>query len=261
MLLPTDRELNPAPPPRDTMTPPIVAILAGGLATRMLPATATTPKSMLPVAGEPFIAHQLRSLARQGMREVVLCCGHLHQQIETYVGDGSRFGVSVRYALDGGRLLGTGGALRKALPLLGPRFAVLYGDSYLPAPLLPAWHAFLESGKQALMTVLANRDRWDTSNVLFQAGRLLCYLKSAAAPPLRRPMRHIDYGFICLESAVLAAVPQPRFDLASLLEQLSAENQLAGFEVHQRFYEIGSPAGLAETHALLAAARQVETAP
>ena len=237
--------------PRFTSLPspmPSIALLAGGLATRMRPATSTLAKSMLPIAGLPFIEHQLRMLAAQAISHVVICCGHFEEQIRTYVGDGSAFGCAVEYSTDGAQPLGTGGALLKALPLLGDRFLVMYGDSFLPVAMAPIWRSFLESGRQALMTVYRNADQWDTSNVEFAHGTILCYSKDARTPG----MRHIDYGLNCLGAEVLQAWPEDtRFDLADVMSALVEQGELAGFEVRERFYEIGSPAGFAETDALL----------
>lgn len=226
------------------MAMPPVAILAGGLATRMRPLTETVPKALLEVAGEPFIAHQLRLLVREGVSEVVLCLGYLGEQVEDFVGDGSRFGLRVRHAHEGDRLLGTGGALRQALPLLGPEMMILYGDSYLDiayAPVVEAWRA---SGLDGLMTVYANESRYDASNVVFAHRRIVFYSKKIKRPD----MRHIDWGLGLLRSAVLAAHPpgQP-FDLADVYTELVAAGRLAGYEVDHRFYEIGSHEGLAET--------------
>ena len=158
-----------------------IAILAGGLATRMRPLTATVPKSLLDVNGEPFIAHQLRLLAGWGVERVVVCGGYLGEQIEAYVGDGSRFGLQVAYSFDGDRLLGTAGALLRALPLLGDRFMTIYGDSYLPCDARAAVRAFDESRKLALMTVLRNQGKWDTSNVVFEGGEIVVYDKKSRA--------------------------------------------------------------------------------
>ena len=230
---------------------PPIAVLAGGLATRMHPVTATLPKSMLEVAGEPFIAHQLRLFRREGAGRVVLCIGHLGQAIEDFVGDGSRFGLAIAYARDGERLMGTGGALRRALPLLGPEFLVIYGDSYLDIAFAPVLEAFHRAGQPALMTVFHNAGRWDTSNVEFAAGRILAYSKD----PTPR-MAHIDYGLQMLRAEVLGAAPESEpFDLAVTYRELVAAGRMAGYEVTRRFYEIGSPAGLAETAAYIAAAR------
>lgn len=227
---------------------PTLALLAGGLATRMRPVTTTIAKSMLPVAGLPFIEHQLRMLAGQAISHVVICCGHLEEQIRAHVGDGSAFGCSVDYSADGPHPLGTGGALRKALPLLGERFLVMYGDSFLPVAIAPVWRSFIESGKQALMTVHHNGDRWDTSNVEFAQGSIVSYSKHTRTPR----MRYIDYGLNCLSAEVLQHWPAgARFDLADVTAMLVEQGELAGFEVRERFYEIGSPAGLAETDALL----------
>lgn len=225
-----------------------VAILAGGLATRLRPATETVPKSLLEVAGKPFAAHQLDLLARAGASRVVFCVGYRGDMVEQALGDGSRWNLGVQYAFDGPVLLGTGGALRRALPLLGDRFLVLYGDSYLRCDYGAVERAFLESGKPALMTVLRNDGAWDRSNVGYADGRIVVYDKQQPT----REMHHIDYGLGALTASVLGARPadQP-FDLAEVYRDLAARGDLAGFEVVERFYEIGSPAGLAETRALL----------
>lgn len=219
-----------------------VAILAGGLATRLRPITQTIPKSMVEVAGEPFVAHQLRQLRREGVTRVVFCIGYLGEQIRDFVGDGSRFGLEVEYSFDGPELLGTGGALRQALPKLGPAFFVLYGDSYLDIRYPAVEETFRTSGKPALMTVLRNEDRWDTSNVAFAEGTILRYSKMVRDAE----MRYIDYGLGVLSAEVLEAWPERKFDLAALYEDLAKQGNLAGFETAQRFYEIGSHGGLQE---------------
>jgi NDP-sugar pyrophosphorylase family protein len=227
---------------------PPLALLAGGLATRLRPLTERVPKSLLEVAGEPFIAHQLRLLAVQGIHDVVICCGHLGGMIADFVGDGERFGCRVRYSFDGAPLLGTGGAIRKALPLLGSRFWAMYGDSYLPAEFAPVLRAFEHSGKAALMTVFRNDDQWDASNVQFSEGRIVRYAKRDCAAA----MRHIDYGLGIYSAAAFGDLPEgSAFDLAEVQGDLIARGAMAGFEVTERFYEIGSPAGLAETDTLL----------
>ena len=221
-----------------------VAILAGGLATRLGPLVAGTPKALIDVAGRPFIEHQIRWLARSGVTRVVLCVGYLGEKIQRALGDGVRFGLHLQYAFDGPKLLGTGGALRQALPLLGPQFLILYGDAYLDCDCAAVESAFLQSGKIGLMSVLQNDKQWDTSNVLFENSRILRYDK-------RNPtgdMRHIDYGLGALAAAAFDADPDGEIaDLATLYEGLVARGQMAGFEVTKRFYEIGSIRGLEET--------------
>ena len=225
-----------------------LAILAGGLATRLRPITETIPKSLVSVAGRPFIEHQLEQLRREGIRRVVLCVGYLGEMVRDVVGDGSRFGLRVDYSFDGPKLLGTGGALRQALPLLGDAFFVLYGDSYLPIPFAPVAETFLKSGKQGLMTVYRNEGSHDTSNVVFDDGRIRTYDKKARLPE----MRHIDYGLELLKPAAFDPFAgREAFDLAELLQDLLHRDQLAGHEVLTRFYEIGSHAGLTELDALL----------
>ena len=221
-----------------------VAILAGGLATRLRPITETIPKSLVEVAGKPFICHQLDYLHAQGIRRVVLCLGYLGEMIQAVVGDGSKFGLDVLYSADGPMLLGTGGALKQALPLLGEQFFVLYGDSFLPVDFASVEKAFFARKKSALMTVLENGDRWDKSNVLFHAGELVEYNKHAPRPE----MAFIDYGLGVLRSHALDMYPAGQaFDLAEVYHALSVKGQLAGYQVQERFYEIGSHNGLKET--------------
>jgi len=221
-----------------------VAILAGGLATRLHPITEKIPKALVDVAGRPFVVRQLEYLRSQGVGRVVLCLGYLGEQVEAVVGDGSAFGMEVRYSWDGPRLLGTGGALKQALPLLGEQFFVFYGDSYLPVDFRKVERNFLASGKPALMTVLKNGDRWDKSNVLFRDGGIAEYNKRAPRPE----MTHIDYGLGVLSASVLENSPANKpFDLADIYHNLSVQGLLAGHEVFERFYEIGSYKGLEET--------------
>lgn len=225
-----------------------VAILAGGLATRLRPTTEKIPKALIPVAGQPFLAHQLRLLQSAGIRKVVLCVGYRGEMIEQEFGDGRNFGVELSYSFDGPELLGTGGALKKAQLLLGQSFLVLYGDSYLPIDYTAPARAFVASGKLGLMTVFRNEGRWDTSNVWFQDGAIKSYSKKERTPK----MHHIDYGLGILDSNALASWPEGKaFDLADVYRDLVLRNELAGFEVEQRFYEIGSPEGLAELDAML----------
>jgi NDP-sugar pyrophosphorylase family protein len=224
-----------------------VAILAGGLATRLRPITEKIPKSLVPVAGEPFLAHQLKLLHARGIRRVVLCVGHLGEMIERDFGD-EKFGVKLEYSFDGEKLLGTGGAIKRALPKLGDEFFILYGDSYLPLDYAPVAEFFHRSGKAGLMTVYRNEGRYDASNVVFRDGEIVVYDKKLKSPE----MKHIDYGLSLFKASVFEAFPaDEKFDLADVMQKLVREKQLAGYEVSERFYEMGSPTGLAELEALL----------
>jgi NDP-sugar pyrophosphorylase family protein len=222
--------------------------LAGGLATRLRPLTDSVPKALVAVKGEPFIHHQLRLLKKNGVDEVVLCVGHLGELIRDAVGDGADWGLKVSYSFDGATLLGTGGALMKALPRLGDCFFVLYGDSYLPVDFRAVQAAFDPRNADALMTVLSNGNRWDRSNVRFENGLLVEYDKRSARPE----MRHIDYGLGIIGASVFGAYASEKaFDLADYYRDLSLRGRLAGFEVATRFYEIGSVKGIEDTEAFL----------
>lgn len=225
-----------------------VAVLAGGLATRLWPLTQTIPKSLVDVAGKPFAVHQVELLKRAGVGQIVYCIGYLGEMVREELGDGSRFGLRISYSEDGPRPLGTGGAMRRALPLLGPAFFVLYGDSYLRCEYGAVEEAFRASGKNGLMTVLRNEDRWDRSNVVFEEGRILRYDKKERDAR----MKHIDYGLGVLSAGVFDQYPWDKsLDLATVYQDLLGAGDLAGFEVKERFYEVGSAAGLEETRALL----------
>jgi MurNAc alpha-1-phosphate uridylyltransferase len=224
-------------------------ILAGGLGTRLGAITKTLPKALVPVRNRPFIDYQLTWLERQLVTHVVLCVGHLGEQIVAHVGDGKRYGLAAEYVEDGPDLKGTAGALRRALDAgkLDDAFFVLYGDSFLPIAYPPVFARFREIGCAALMTVMRNEGRWDRSNVVYTPPRIALYDKHCGAAERAR-MTHIDYGLSVLSSALIEArVPaEATSDLAHLFHRLSIANELAAYEVTERFYEVGSPVGIAD---------------
>jgi NDP-sugar pyrophosphorylase family protein len=225
-----------------------VAILAGGLATRLRPITEKVPKLLIEVAGEPFFSHQIRVLRKAGLKHLVLCVGHLGEKIVELYGDGSRHGVQIDYSFDGPKLLGTGGALIRALPLLGETFYTLYGDSYLPIDYQAVGRYFSSSGKLGLMTVFENHERYDSSNVWFENGEIMLYEKKNKVPQ----MHHIDYGLGVFRATAFDDFPRDSVvDLAEVQKALVSKRELAGYEIPERFYEIGSPAGLQELDRLL----------
>ena len=223
--------------------PPMV-IIAGGIATRLRPVTETIPKAMLMVAGKPFIAHQLLLLQKNGIKKVVICSGYLSNQIEDFVGDGSKFGLSATFCVDGEKLLGTGGAVKHALPLLEEEFFVMYGDSYLTVDFKHVFDHFLRSPCMGLMTVFKNRNAWDSSNIVFKGGKILTYDKKHKIPG----MDYIDYGLGILRKSAFDLMGERQvFDLSELYQNLILKDQMSGYEVPERFYEIGSLSALEET--------------
>ena len=219
-------------------------ILAGGLGTRMLPRSERLPKALLPVAGVPFVDHQLRWLAAHGVDEAVLSIGHLGGMLRDHVGSGERFGIPVRCIDEGDDLRGTAGAVRLALDsgVLRSLFLLTYGDSYLPIDFGDFGRAFERSGAPAMMCVFRNEGRWDRSNVIVDGGRVVRYDKRAHDPR----MDHIDYGLSAFRRDVIEdrLLRGGRGDLADMLHDLSNDGQLAAFEATTRFFEVGSPAGL-----------------
>jgi NDP-sugar pyrophosphorylase family protein len=225
---------------------PPVCVLAGGLGTRLGDRVRETPKPLIEVAGEPFLIHQLRLLAAHGLKQVVLCVGYLGSLIEERIGS-ERLGMRIAYSYDDPGLDGTLGAVRRALPLLGERFLVLYGDTYLRVDYAAVARAWLDSGLPAVMTVLRNDGRWDTSNVVFEDGMVKRYDKEKPTAE----MRWIDYGLGGLTAEAVELLPDSERGLPALYRVLAERGELVGFPVTNRFYEIGSPAALAETEAFL----------
>ena len=222
-------------------------ILAGGLGTRLYPLTRDIPKALVPVKGKPFADYQLAWLASQGITDIVYCIGHLGDQIVDFVGDGSRWALNVSYVDEGTQLKGTGGALQMALQFASLRdvFFLTYGDSFLPIAYPPIMKVFGQSQKPAMMTVLRNENRWDRSNVIYEPPLVALYDKNCS-PETRARMTHIDYGLLVLSRQFVSCRIRPDavVDLADILGQSSRSGELAGYEVFQRFYEIGSLSGI-----------------
>ncbi len=231
-----------------------VAILAGGLATRLRPIISQIPKSLIEVSGKPFICHQLDYLQNQGIKKVVLCIGYLGEMIREVVGNGSKWEMDVSYSIDGPNLLGTGGAIKKAIPLLGEKFFILYGDSYLPIDYKSVQNSFIASGKSGLMTILKNYNQWDRSNVIYSCEKIIEYSKKKPSPD----MKYIDYGLgIVTSQSILDFYENEAFDLEEIYNKLSSSGQLFGYEVYTRFYEIGSHAGIFEASSYLAENKKI----
>lgn len=227
---------------------PAIADIVGGEATRLYPLTLNKPKFMLEVAGKPFIYHQLSLFKQNGISDVVLCTGRLSEQIEKYVGDGSAWGLKVRYANEGPIPLGTGGTIKRAIPQLPDEFFVIYGDSYLDIPFKPVYERFKAEKKQALMTVYHNKDLLGRSNTVFKDGKIIMYDKVNHPPE----MEYIDYGLSLMKKSVFDDWPEgKKFDLSEVYTKLLERQELAAFEVSSRFYEIGSFEGLKETEQYL----------
>lgn len=225
-------------------------ILAGGLATRMRPITETLPKALIPVCGKPFVHHQLEWLARHGVTSAVLSIGYKGDMIRDAVGTGKRWGIEITYVDEGKDLKGTGGALRLCLDegVLDESFLVTYGDSFLPVDFSAVWSAFQMQKLPALMTVFRNQGKWDTSNVWFKEGRIHLYDKHHRSVEHIEKLQYIDYGLSVFQRSVIEKmVPSgEKVDLSDVFNALSLDGLLAGYEVNTRFYEIGSPEGLAD---------------
>jgi N-acetyl-alpha-D-muramate 1-phosphate uridylyltransferase len=227
----------------------LVAILCGGKATRIAHLARGISKTLIPLAGEPFLAYQLRWLRNEGASDVVLLTGQNFDAIRACAGDGRSFGLSIRYSEDGPLPLGTAGAVRNALPLLGDRFLTVYGDA-LPQVRLEAVGAALAPPFEGVMTVFRNQDQGHPSNAAIDGERVAAYDKGVAPGT----MTHMDYGVNAFRAESFVEVPQDRCaDLAEVHRAMVARGTLRAFPVYERWYEIGSPDGLAETEQFIVA--------
>jgi len=217
-------------------------VLAGGLATRLGARAESTPKYLVEVAGQPFARWQLERIAAAGFDEVVLCIGHLGEMIERALSD-QAFGLRLRYAREGDTLLGTGGALKRAEALLDDCFLLTYGDSYLPFDYAgPLRDLLAHDDALATMAVFANAGRFDRSNVAVEGERVAVYNKNAAAGEYD----YIDYGAVALKRSALSQLPAGRSDLSRLQTDLARDGVMRAYLAPERFYEIGSEAGIAD---------------
>lgn len=225
-----------------------VVILAGGLGTRLRPLTETIPKALVPIAGRPFIEYQIELLRRGGVTDLIICVGHLGHLIEEHLGDGRRFGVSIRYGYERDGLLGTAGAIKNVEALLADAFLVQYGDSYLLVDYADVTRYLRQHNALGLMVVYKNDDRWDRSNVVIDGDYVRAYDKTNKLPG----MVYIDFGVLVFRREVFTDIPlSVPTDLSTVHQSLIAQGQLLAYETHERFYEVGSTAGLREFETLL----------
>jgi NDP-sugar pyrophosphorylase family protein len=217
-----------------------MAILAGGLAVRLGDLARNRPKSLIEVAGKPFLEHQLEFLRKAGLTEAVLCIGHLGEQIRRRFGDGAEFGVNITYSVEK-EMLGSAGALKNAEALLEDVFYTMYGDSYLFLDFASTMSYFLSQNKLALMTVYRNQNRYDRSNTAIAGNLVTKYAKQDRTPD----MVYIDYGANIFRKEALKMIPEDQFyPLEEFFPRLIVKEELLAFEVKERFYEIGSPQGI-----------------
>jgi NDP-sugar pyrophosphorylase family protein len=220
-----------------------IVVLAGGPGTRLKPLTEETPKSMIPVKGKPFLYYQIELFKRNDIRDIVLCVGYMAEKIMERFGDGSKFGVRIRYSVEGGTLLGTAGALKKAEPLLDDVFFLTYGDAYLVLDYTNVMAYFKRSDKLGLMVVYKNSNRFDKSNVVIEDGYVKVYDKKRQTAE----MAYIDYGVSVLSNKSLSLIaPNVIMDLQEFYRALIERRELLAYETYNRFYEIGSFTGLKE---------------
>ena len=213
-----------------------IVILAGGYGTRVSSIANNLPKSLIPIGKEPFVAHQLRLLASKGFKDVLMCVGYQSDQIKNFVKDGNAFHLNVKYAHDGDQLLGTGGAIQSAFSQLPENFFVVYGDAYLQCDYADIQKTFEKSCKLGLMTIYKNNNQWDKSNVEYDGKKICCYSKTH----ITQSMSYIDFGLnIFSKKAFLSFAKKSHFDLSEVHESLVKQNELAAYEVEERFYEIG----------------------
>jgi N-acetyl-alpha-D-muramate 1-phosphate uridylyltransferase len=224
------------------MTLPMV-ILAGGLATRLGDLSIHTPKSLIPIFGRPFIEWQIENMKDSGVSDFLICIGHLGEQISDYLGNGEKLGVNIEYSSDGPSPLGTGGAIIAAINRLPDYFMITYGDSYLPTNFNKIENHFFQLTTNALMTVYNNKEERERSNCYYRDGMVKKYSKRYFS----QEMNYVDYGLTVVNKSVFDSISsQIKFDLSDTFEELSVKTDLPGYEILDRYYEIGSIQGIRE---------------
>ena len=223
-----------------------VIILAGGKATRLGKIAKNTPKSLIKINNHPFLYHQLIYLEKQGIKEVIICAGHLGFKIKKFI-EKKKINLKIKYFNDGKKLLGTGGAIKKILPFVKNNFFVMYGDSYLPINFRNVQKLYINSKKLGLITIYKNKNKLDKSNITLKSGNIY-YDKFK---PIKG-MHYIDYGLNILNKRVFKYFNlKKKFDLAEVLNLISKKNLLTFMLVKKRFYEIGSLNGIKDTEDFL----------
>jgi NDP-sugar pyrophosphorylase family protein len=221
-----------------------VIVLCGGLGTRLRAAVADRPKALAPVGNQPFLAMQLELLRDRGARHFVLCVGHLAEQVQAAFGDGSALGVRIDYSLDGEKLLGTGGALKRAEGFFTPSAIVVNGDTYIDVDLvrLVRVHSSVrEWGAVATLTLARVQDasRFGTVEV-DEEGRVKRFREKATASE----DQWVNAGMYVIERELIERIPAGEVvslerDVfpAALYDGLT----LAAFTQDRPFHDIGTP--------------------
>ena len=228
-----------------------VVILAGGLGTRLKKLTEKIPKALIEVGGKPFIFHQLALLKKQNVKDVIISIHHYGDQIRKEIGDGKKFGLSIKYVEDGNEPLGTGGAIKRISKNLKEHFFIMYGDSYLRESFSEILKSF-QPNHGPLMVVYHNQDKFDKSNVMIKNNKIY-YSKSN----IQKNSQYIDYGLNIFHFEDLRKFDEKSFDL-SLVQESSSQSGLLQYHIaKERFYEIGTLEGIKDLETFLNENRKI----
>lgn len=216
-----------------------VAILAGGLGSRLKTLTKKKPKSLIKIDGEPFIIKQLKILQAQGFKKVVICLGHLSEQVKKEIRS-YNFDMNILFSFDGKDLLGTGGAIKKAFKKLSNPFVVIYGDVYFNLNFKKILYLFENFFfNDSLMIVHRNRRNYEKSNIQLLKKNKILYDKFNT----NKKMKYIDHGISVFNKKSFKKTKK-KFDLSELQSKLSYKRKLYGYITKKQSYEIGSLKGI-----------------
>jgi NDP-sugar pyrophosphorylase family protein len=218
-----------------------VAVLAGGLGTRLRPITDRLPKCMTPVGDKPFLYYLLQLFKEKGTDEVILCTGYLGEQIEEYFGNGKNMGLRLLYSRENGCLLGTGGALKLAEPILHDSLLVVNGDTYLNIDYKTIYEDFNMSKAQAL--IVASQCPTDTCGDLAVDDNFNVTAYDKTNPVGKD---YVNAGVMGLKRDILAEVnPAQVVSLeADIFPNLISRGDVRACITAKQFYDIGSFSGL-----------------
>ena len=221
-----------------------VAILAGGMGTRLRVRSGNLPKPMVPVLGKPVLHHQIELCRKHGFTNIALLVHHQHEKISEYFGSGAKFGVNLTYVVEEVPR-GTSGALRDALPILAERFLLLYGDTFMDVDLVKLWNSHGTSGAVGTLLLHPNDHPHDSDLVEIDTHSNVLGILPYPHPDGREVRNLVNAALYVLDRAGLEDVTpeEGKADIAKHMfpRMLGLGRRLSGYVTPEYIKDMGTP--------------------